>query len=134
MHCLAPGALPALGLLVALGSLGLEQLQMTATRVIDVLLLVHVVSNYSRTCCLIEPISWTVPQQLLHNRQFAHRRHTANQNALPNNSWIKLYVNVQVDLSGGPLIWLKGVIHDGSIDQLGITPQSRFSGPPDQST
>ena len=37
------------------------------------------------------------------NRLFAWRRHAAKQNTLPDHSGIKLYVNIQVDWSGGPL-------------------------------
>ena len=37
-------------------------------------------------------------------RPFAQWRHAAYQNTLPDHSWIKLYVNIQVDWSGGPLL------------------------------
>ena len=44
------------------------------------------------------------------NRPFALWRHTAYQNTLPDHSCIKLYVNIQVDWSGGPLNRLWGQI------------------------
>ena len=37
------------------------------------------------------------------------------QNTLPDHSWIKLYVNIQVDWSGRPLTTLQEVKHKGSI-------------------
>ena len=37
-------------------------------------------------------------QTICHNGVMQH-----TQNTLPDHSWIKLYVNIQVDWSGGPL-------------------------------
>ena len=61
-------------------------------------------------------ILWNTPEQIystdrLHNDV----RHVACQNTLPDNSWIKLYVNIQVDRPGGLLITHLGLIPKRSI-------------------
>ena len=49
--------------------------------------------------------------------QFLTDNHAAHQNTLLVHSWIKFYVNVQVDWSRGPLSKLWDVLRNGSIDQ-----------------
>ena len=49
------------------------------------------------------------------NRPFVQWHDVACQNIVPNRSWIKLYVNIQVDWSGGPPNKLDSVIRKGSV-------------------
>ena len=87
-------------------------------------------AKHSRFRCTLRQLDFSIPtwfyayldsnnnthvQSNIRQWTIAQWRHAAHQNILPDHSWIKLYVNIQVDWSGGPLNRLWGVICNRSV-------------------